>query len=408
MGENGSVNPPSPPTVARSATDGRVGTALAALVLGGVGIGVTEFVTMGLLPEIAGGIGTTIPQAGHTISAYALGVVVGAPTIAIFGNRLPRRELLVALMVLFAVGNALSAVATSYPLLMLARLVAGIPHGAFFGIASIVAFDIVAPGRGGWAVSRIMLGIPIANVAGVPLATWLGQQAGWRSAYWLVAAIGVLTAVLVSILVPHQPADTEADVGSELSAFADSQVWLTLLIGSVGFGGVFAMYSYISPILRNQTGLPADAVPIYLFIYGVGGLLGTMIAGRLVDLSVLRTLVGSTVATGASLALFAWAANWAVPAGVVLLLVCISVSAFVLALQLRLMEVAGRARTLGAAGNHAALNVANALGAWLGGLVLAAGWGWQAPSLVGAGLSAAGLVVLFVSLRIHRGRTTLD
>lgn len=385
-----------------------VGVALAALVLGGVGIGVTEFVTMGLLPEIASGVGTSIPHAGRTISAYAIGVVVGAPTIAIFGNRLPRRRLLVALMLLFAVGNALSALAVGYETLLLARLVSGIPHGAFFGIASIVAFDIVPAGRGGWAVSRIMLGIPIANVAGVPLATWLGQQAGWRAAYWLVAAIGIVTAVLVSLVVPHQPADTEADVRSELSAFKDAQVWLTLLVGSIGFGGVFAMYSYISPILRHQTGLPADAVPVYLFIYGVGGVLGTVIAGRLVDRSVLRTLVGSTIATGASLAAFAWAASWAVPAGIVLLLVCICVSAFVLALQLRLMEVAGRARTLGAAGNHAALNVANALGAWLGGLVLAAGWGWQAPSFVGAGLSAAGLVVLFLSLRIHRGRTTLD
>lgn len=399
--------PPSP-SVSSPDAGGRVGIALSALVLGGVGIGVTEFVTMGLLPEIAHGIGTSIPQAGHTISAYALGVVIGAPTIAIFGNRLPRRELLVALMVLFAIGNALSAMANGYELLMLARFVAGIPHGAFFGIASIVAFDIVAVGRGGWAVSRIMLGIPIANVAGVPLATWLGQQAGWRSAYWLVAGIGILTAVLVSTVVPHQAADTEADVRSELAAFKDSQVWLTLLIGSIGFGGVFAMYSYISPILRNQTGLPADAVPIYLFVYGVGGLVGTVIAGRLVDRSVLGTLVGSTIATGASLAAFAWAANWAVPAAIVLLLVCISVSAFVLALQLRLMEVAGKARTLGAAGNHAALNVANALGAWLGGLVLAAGWGWQAPSLVGAGLSVAGLIVLVLSLRIHRGRTTLD
>lgn len=397
--------PSSPPSTDHG---GRVGIALATLVLGGVGIGVTEFVTMGLLPEIAHGIGTSIPQAGHTISAYALGVVVGAPTIAIFGNRLPRRELLVGLMVLFALGNALSAIASGYELLMLARFVSGVPHGAFFGIASIVAFDIVTPGKGGWAVSRIMLGIPIANVAGVPLATWLGQQYGWRSAYWLVAAIGVVTAVLVSLVVPHQAADTEADVRSELSAFKDAQVWLTLLVGSIGFGGVFAMYSYISPILRNQTGLPADAVPIYLFVYGVGGLVGTMIAGRLVDRSVLRTLVGSTVATGGTLALFAWAAYWPIPAAIVLLLVCISVSAFVLALQLRLMEVAGRARTLGAAGNHAALNVANALGAWLGGLVLAAGWGWQAPSFVGAGLSAAGLVVLFLSLRIHRGRTTLD
>ncbi|KRE39304.1 MFS transporter [Janibacter sp. Soil728] len=400
------MSPPSSHATAR--TSSHVGIALSALVLGGVGIGVTEFVTMGLLPEIAHGVGTTIPQAGHTISAYALGVVVGAPTIAIFGNRLPRRELLVALMVLFAIGNALSAMAGGYELLMMARFVSGIPHGAFFGIASIVAYDIVAVGRGGWAVSRIMLGIPIANVAGVPLATWLGQQAGWRSAYWLVAALGVLTAVLVSTVVPHQAADTEADVHSELSAFKDAQVWLTLLIGAIGFGGVFAMYSYISPILRNQTGLPADAVPIYLFVYGVGGLVGTVIAGRLVDRSVLWTLVGSTIATGLSLAAFAWAADWAIPAAIVLLLICISVSAFVLALQLRLMEVAGKARTLGAAGNHAALNVANALGAWLGGLVLAAGWGWRAPSLVGAGLSLAGLIVLFLSLRIHRGRTTLD
>lgn len=399
-----SLPSPSPVSSGRRPTT----LALTALVLGGIGIGTTEFVTMGLLPEIAEGIDTSIPRAGHTISTYALGVVVGAPTIAVLGNRLPRRELLVALMLLFALGNAASALAPGYGTLLLSRFVAGIPHGAFFGIASIVAFDIVAPGRGGWAVSRIMLGIPIANVAGVPLATWLGQQTGWRSAYWLVAAIGLLTALLVSVLVPHQPGDREARMRSELAAFLDSQVWLTLLVGAVGFGGVFAMYSYISPILRNQTGLPADAVPIYLFIYGIGGLLGTIVAGRLVDRSVLHTLVWSTIATGASLALFAWAADSAIPAGIVLLLVCVSVSAFVLALQLRLMEVAGKARTLGAAGNHAALNIANALGAWLGGIVLAAGWGWRAPSLVGAGLSAAGLLILFVSLRVHRGRTTLD
>ena len=403
-----SPSPAPPSATGRAGSTGSTGIALAALVLGGIGIGTTEFVTMGLLPEIAEGISTSIPRAGHTISAYALGVVIGAPTIAVLGNRLPRRELLVGLMVLFAIGNAASAIAPGYGVLMAARFVAGIPHGAFFGIASIVAFDIVAPGRGGWAVSRIMLGIPIANIAGVPLATWLGQQAGWRSAYWLVAGIGILTAALVSVVVPHQPGDREARVRSELAAFLDSQVWLTLLVGAIGFGGVFAMYSYISPILRNQTGLPADAIPVYLFLYGVGGLLGTVIAGRLVDRSVLHTLVWSTVATGASLAAFAWAADWAVPAGILLVVVCISVSGFVLALQLRLMEVAGPARTLGAAGNHAALNIANALGAWLGGVVLAAGWGWRAPSLVGAGLSAAGLVILLLSLRIHRGRTTLD
>ena len=386
----------------------RMAAAFSTLVLGGVGIGTTEFVTMGLLPEIAAGIDTTIPRAGHTISAYALGVVVGAPTIAVLGSRLPRRGLLVTLMALFAVANGASALADGYLTLMVARFVAGIPHGAYFGIASIVAFDMAEPGRGGRAVSRIMLGIPIANVIGVPVATWIGQLAGWRAAYWLVAAIGLVTVLLVHLAVPHQPGDTEARVRSELAAFRDSQVWLTLLVGSVGFGGVFAMYSYISPILRNQTGLPADAVPIYLFVYGAGGVLGTVIAGRLVDRSVLRTLVGSSIATGGTLAAFAWAADGAIPAGVALLLVSISVSGFVLALQLRLMEVAGRARTLGAAGNHAALNAANALGAWLGGLVLAAGWGWQAPSLVGAALSLAGLLVLVLSLRIHRGRTTLD
>ena len=197
VGENGSVNLPSPPTVARSSTDGRVGTALAALVLGGVGIGVTEFVTMGLLPEIAGGIGTTIPQAGHTISAYALGVVVGAPTIAIFGNRLPRRELLVALMVLFAVGNALSAVATSYPLLMLARLVAGIPHGAFFGIGSVVAASLVPREKQASAVAAMFTGLTIANIGGVPAATWVSDSLGWRESFGAIGMLGVLWIVVV-------------------------------------------------------------------------------------------------------------------------------------------------------------------------------------------------------------------
>ncbi|WP_068255353.1 MFS transporter [Janibacter corallicola] len=386
----------------------RLAAAISALVLGGVGIGTTEFVTMGLLPEIAEGIGVTIPTAGHTISAYALGVVIGAPTIAVLGSKLPRRGLLIALMAVFAVANAASGLSGSYLPLMLARFAAGIPHGAFFGVASIVAFDMAQQGRGGRAVGHIMLGIPIANVAGVPLATWLGQLAGWRWAYFLVAAIGVLTTVLVHLAVPHQPRDTTASVRHEVAAFREKQVWLTLLVGAVGFGGVFAMYSYISPILRNQTDLPPDAVPVYLFIYGIGGVLGTMIAGRLVDMSVLRTLFGATIASGLALALFAWAADWAVPAGVVLLAISVAVSAFVLALQLRLMEVAGRARTLGAAGNHAALNLANALGAWLGGVVLTAGWGWRAPSLVGAGLAVGGLVLLLLSLRVHRLRGTLD
>ncbi len=393
---------------AAQASPGRLLAVTSALVLGGVGIGTTEFVTMGLLPEIAEGIGVSIPAAGHTISAYALGVVVGAPAIATLGARLPRRGLLVGLMLLFALGNGLSALAEGYGPLVAARFVAGVPHGAFFGVAAVVAFDLAAPGRGGRAVSRVMLGIPIANVLGVPVATWLGQATSWRAAYWAVAAIGLLTAALVRAVVPWHAPDRGGSMRRELTAFNRLQVWLTLLVGAVGFGGSFAMYSYIAPILRYQTGVEASAVPIFLLVYGVGGLVGTIVAGRAVDWSVLRSLAGSSALVGVLLAVFAVVADWPVPAAVALFLVCLMVSVFVVSLQLRLMEVAGEARTLGAASNHAALNLANALGAWLGGVVIAAGWGWRAPSLVGAGLSLAGLLILGVSLRKHRLDTRWD
>lgn len=380
------------------------GLALVPLVLGGVGIGTTEFVTMGLLPEIADGVGVSIPTAGHAISAYAIGVVIGAPGVALLGARLPRRGLLVVLMLLFAVGNAATAAAPGYGWLVADRFLTGLPHGAFFGVASLVAHDLAAPDLGGRAVGRVMLGIPIANILGVPIATAIGQQAGWRAAYGAIAAIGLLTALGVARLVPHQEPDRDAHPRRELGALADLQVWLTLAVGAVGFGGSFAMYSYISPILQQQTGLPSDAVPLYLLVYGVGGLLGTLAAGRLVDRSVLRTLVGSSLACGVLLLAFAYAADSPVPAAVVLFALCMAISAFVLSLQLRLMSVAGAARTLGAAGNHAALNIANALGAWLGGLVLAAGWGWRAPSLVGAALSLGGLLLLAASVALERHR----
>ena len=280
------------------------GLAVVPLILGGFGIGTTEFVTMGLLPEIAEGIDVTIPQAGHTVSAYALGVVVGAPAIALLGAQLPRRAVLVSLMLVFALGNAASALAPSYGWLVVDRFVSGLPHGAFFGVASIVAHDLARPGLGGRAVARVMLGIPFANVLGVPVATAIGQQAGWRAAYAAIAVIGVLTAIGVALRVPHQPADREASPRRELGALADAQVWLTLAVGAIGFGGTFAMYSYISPILQNQTGLPSDAVPIYLLIYGVGGVVGTLLGGRLVDVSVMRALLGSCLACGLLLAGF--------------------------------------------------------------------------------------------------------
>lgn len=373
-----------------------------ALILGGVAIGTTEFVTMGLLPEIAGGVGVTIPAAGHTISAYAAGVVVGAPLLAVLGATWPRKAFLVGLMAAFTVGNVLSALAPTYETLVAARFLAGMPHGAFFGVAALVAVDLAGRGQAGRAVGRVMLGIPIANVVGVPGATWLGQGAGWRTAYWLVAVIGVTTVVLVALSVPHLDPDRSRTARTELAGMRSVQVWLTLGVGAIGFGGMFAMYSYIAPTVTDVTGLPSSAVPVFLLVFGASGFLGNIVAGRMGDWSVIRSVVIGLGGLAVALAVFALVARWAVPALVTLAVASVLASVLVINLQLRLMQVAGSAQTVAAAGNHAALNLANALGAWLGGLVIAAGYGYTAPSWVGAGLALAGLVVLAVSLLLHR------
>ncbi|HSO65248.1 MAG TPA: MFS transporter [Ornithinibacter sp.] len=373
-----------------------------ALILGGVAIGTTEFVTMGLLPEIASGVGVSIPSAGHTISAYAAGVVIGAPLLAVLAATWPRKALLIGLMGAFTVGNVLSAMAPDYTLLVGARFLAGLPHGAFFGVAALVAVDLAQRGQAGRAVGRVMLGIPIANVLGVPGATWLGQAFGWRTAYWLVAVIGLATMALIAHAVPHLPADRTRTVRNELSALTSLQVWLTLGVGAVGFGGMFAMYSYIAPTVTEVTGLPASAVPVFLLVFGVSGFVGNLVAGRMGDWSVIRSVVIGLAGLGISLGLFAIAAPYAVPALIVLALISVLASVLVINLQLRLMQVAGTAQTLAAASNHAALNLANALGAWVGGVVIAAGHGYTAPSVVGVGLAALGLVILGASLLVHR------
>jgi DHA1 family inner membrane transport protein len=380
----------------------QIGFALLALAMGGFAIGTTEFVSMGLLPQLASGVGVSIPTAGHVISAYAIGVVVGAPLIAVFGARLPRRELLIGLMAVFLVGNAASALATGFASLTLARFFAGLPHGAYFGVASLVAADLVSPDRRGRAVSRVMLGLAMANVAGVPAATWLGQHAGWRSAYWMVTVLAVLTAVLVLWLVPHVPGNREATGRNELKAFRDPQVLLTLLAGAIGFGGMFAMYSYIAPTVTDVAGLSEGRVPLYLLAFGIGMVVGTPLGGRLADWSIFRSLLLSSVAMALTLALFTWTAQYFV-AGLLTAFTLSTVSSVLVTnLQMRLMQVAGRAQTIGAAMNHASLNVANALGAWLGGVVVAAGFGYTATSWVGAALSVAGLVVLLASAALHR------
>ena len=382
-----------------------VGLAILALATGGFAIGTTEFVTMGLLPQIANGVHVTVPQGGHLISAYALGVVVGVPLLAFFAARLPRKGLLMVLMAVYAAGNLASAAVASDGMLTLARFLTGIPHGVYFGVASLVAASLVEPARRGRAVASVMLGLTIANVAGVPAATWLGQQLGWRSAYVVVAGIALLTATLVGVFVPRSDPDPNACGRRELAALKVPQVWLTLLIGAIGFGGMFSMYSYIAKTVTNVTGLHESAVPIFLLAFGLGGTAGTWLAGRLTDWSVMRSLMIGSVGMGVALAVFTQTSRWAVPGWLTVFAISALGSVLVIGLQMRLMSVAGDAETLGAASNHASLNIANALGAWLGGLVIAAGYGYTSASWVGAALSFGGLLVLGVSAELQR-RTT--
>ena len=391
-----------PPTDRPTLSTVRVVVAVVALALGGFAIGTTEFVTMGVLPDIARGVGVDIPSAGHVISVYALGVVVGAPVIAALGARLPRRALLVGLMSAFLVGNALTALAPGYRTLLVARFLSGLPHGAYFGVASLVAASLVAPHLRGRAVSSVLLGLAAAMLTGVPAATWLGQQFGWRSAYWAVVVLAGITVAAVLAVVPSSPGRREATVRGELRALQRPQVLLTLVVGIVGFGGMFALYSYIAPVITDVAGLSRGTVPLILLVYGAGGVIGTALGGRLADLALFRSLVAALISLGVLLALVALTASS--PAALVVGVLLVSVGASVLAvcLQMRLMETAGEAQMLGAALNHSALNLANALGAWLGGLVIAAGLGYRAPSVVGVGLAAAGLVPLAVSAVLRR------
>ncbi|MGY1601399.1 MFS transporter [Geodermatophilus sp. SYSU D00815] len=383
----------------------RAVVALVALALGGFAIGTTEFVTMGVLPDIADGVAVDIPTAGHVISYYALGVVVGAPVIAALSARLPRRALLVGLMAAFLVGNALSALAPGYGTLSVARFLSGLPHGAYFGVASLVAASLVAPHLRGRAVSSVMLGLAVAMVAGVPAATWLGQTVGWRAAYWLVVVLAAATVAAVLAVVPRSPGRSDATVRGELDALRRSQVLLTLLVGTVGFGGMFALYSYIAPVATDVAGLARGTVPWVLLAYGLGGIVGTALGGRLADLALFRSLVGSLVVLGVLLTVVALTSPWAPALFAGVFLVSVAASVLAICLQLRLMETAGEAQMLGAALNHSALNTANALGAWLGGLVIAAGLGYRAPSVVGAGLAAAGLLPLLASALLRRRAT---
>jgi len=366
--------------------------AVIALGVGGFAIGTGEFVIMGLLPEVAKDIGVSIPQAGHVISAYALGVVIGAPVLAVLAAHWPRRALLIALMALFAVGNLASALAPGYLSLNLLRFIAGLPHGTFFGVAALVAASLAPPQRRASAVGLVMLGLTSATLVGVPIAAWLGQHLGWRAAFVLVGAIAALACVLIRRGVPDLPAAHGASPLRELSALAKPQVWLTLGIGAIGFGGLFSVFSYIKPLLTEVTGISIDAVPLVLALFGVGMVVGNLVGSRLADKSLMRTIAGVLVWDALVLGAIVFTAPHALAISINVFLVG-TIVAIGPALQIRLMDVAGEAQTLAAALNHSAFNVANALGAWLGGTAIAAGLGWTSTGWVGMLLAFAGMAV---------------
>jgi MFS transporter, DHA1 family, inner membrane transport protein len=390
------------PPVEQSTQAAHFWLAVIALGMGGFAIGTTEFVTMGVLPQVADGVGVSIPVAGHLISAYALGVVVGAPVIAFLGAKLPRRGLLLGLMAVYAVFNLASALAPGYGSLLVARFLDGLPHGGFFGVSSLVAASMVAPERRGRAISLVFMGLPLANVAGVPLTTWLGQSLGWRSAYATVAGLSVLAVLLVALFVPSCPGNPHATGRRELAALRHPQLWYAMVAGAIGFGGMFALFSYVAPMVTHTGGLSSSTVPVFLLAMGLGMVFGNWVAGRLADWSLSRMLLGAPVALGLAL-LIAWLlapTGWPELVGV--FLVPAVGSSLALGMMLRLIDAAGHAETLGAAASHASLNVGNALGAWLGGLTIAAGWGYRSPLLVGVLLSLAGFAVLAVAARADR------
>lgn len=394
---------------------GRLRLVILAMSLGAFAIGTTEFASMGLLPQIARDLEVSIPQAGMLITLYALGVVVGAPLVTIAAVRMPRARLLVLLIALIGIGNLLSAMALDFTMLAGARFVSGLPHGAYFGVASLVAARLSPPGRRARSVSLVMLGLTIATMIGVPASTALGQGVGWRSAYVIVVVIAAATTLAVWRLVPEPQIVGAAGAGgtagaggadgsirAELGALRRVQVWFALGIGAIGFGGMFAVYSYIGEIVPGVMGLGESAVPVALFVFGLGMTLGNLVAGRLADRSVYGTIFLGLIGMAVSLAVFALVAENAIAGMLLLLAIAVTSQMMGPSLQLFLMDASPDAPSLAAALHHSALNIGNSLGAALGAGVLAAGWGLLAPAWTGVVLAVLGLGIAGWSFLVHR------
>lgn len=373
-----------------------------ALAIGGFCIGTTEFVAMGLIQEIAEDLQVSIPDAGYFISAYALGVVIGAPIIAILCAQLPRKTLLLILMLFYGIANAFTALAQSPETVLLSRFIAGLPHGAYFGVGALVAAQLANPKQRSTAVAFMMMGLTTATVVGVPLATWMGQQFGWRSGFEVSATIAFITLIAIIIFVPNIPVHKTASIKNELAGLRNINMWLTLAVGSVGFGGMFSVYTYISPILTEYTHADISIVPIALAIWGVGMVIGGLLAGYFADKNLNKTIIGILISSALTFILVSFFMNNIYTAIAGLFAIGMIIIGLSNTLQMRLMNVAGDAQVLAASLNHSAFNLANALGAFLGGWVLTHDMGWLAPIWIGSILSLGGLFILLIAFFVER------
>ncbi|MDR3033618.1 MAG: MFS transporter [Kitasatospora sp.] len=372
------------------------------MAVGAFGIGTTEFVIMGLLPEVASDFGVSIPTAGLLVTGYAVGVVVGAPLMTVLGTRISRKRMLMLLMVLFTAGNLLSALAPGFGVMLAGRIVASLAHGAFFGIGSVVAAELVAPEKKAGAIATMFTGLTVANIVGVPLGTFIGQQIGWRTTFAAVAALGVVGLLGIARLVPELPRPAGAHLRRELAAFKNAQVVLAMGMTVLGFGGVFAAITYIKPMMTEVAGFSEGSVTWLLVLLGVGMFLGNLLGGRFADRRLMPMLFTTLGGLTAVLALFTVTAHNEATAAVTLLLIGALGFATVPPLQKRVLDQAHGAPTLASAVNIGAFNLGNALAAWLGGAVITAGLGYTAPNWVGALLAGSALVLALVSAGLER------
>ncbi|MFD6528555.1 MFS transporter [Streptomyces sp. NPDC060184] len=378
--------------------------ALLALAIGAFGIGTTEFVIMGLLPEVAADFQVSIPTAGFLVTGYALGVVVGAPLMTLLGTKVSRKRMLMLLMGLFIIGNVVSALAPVFGVMIVGRVIASLAHGAFFGIGSVVAADLVAPQKKAGAIALMFTGLTVANVVGVPLGTYIGQTAGWRVTFLVVAALGVLGLLGVAKLVPEQPRPEGVRLRHELAAFRNVQVLLAMAMTVLGFGGVFAAITYITPMMTRVAGFAPSSVTWLLVLFGIGMVVGNLLGGKFADRHLMPMLFVTLGALAVVLALFTLTAHNKGAAAVTVVLIGALGFATVPPLQKRVLDQASGAPTLASAVNIGAFNLGNALSAWLGGMVIAAGFSYTAPNWVGAALAGAALILAVVSGLLERSQ----